>query len=326
MPREISKTVSTITNDLLKPVQESEKLAFVLSGGASLGSLQVGCLEALLQHGIFPDLIVGTSVGALNGAFLAKDPTLEGITKLKEIWLSLQPHGPFQEGGMRVLMRLLLGRKYLYANDTLRQLVCQYIGDISFEELQVPTVMVATDMESGEPLFLDQGPVDLAVLASSAIPGIFPSVQIDSKEYVDGGVMSNCGLETAWDHGARRMVVIATPLPPPGRGVGVLKPLGRALQVALDRLCQLEVAWFSNRCPVVVLDPVVPLEGHTFKDFTKTPFLLESGKTWTEAFLRSDKGVLLKSFSRQAVHKESLRSNCRASRLTTPWSHPKESI
>ncbi len=102
------------------------------------------------------------------------------------------------------------------------------------------------------------------------------------------------------------MVVIAAPLAPPDRGVGVLKPLGRALQVALDRLCQLEVAWFSDRCPVVVLDPVVPLEGHTFMDFSKTPFLLERGKTWTEDFLRSDQGVLLKSFSRQAVQKGSL--------------------
>ncbi len=295
--------MSTVTDDLLKPVQESEKLAFVLSGGASLGSLQVGCLEALLQHGIFPDLIVGTSVGALNGAFLAKNPTLEGVTKLKEIWLSLGSHGPFRESRMRVLMRLLLGKKYMYANDTLRELVGQFMGDISFEDLQVPAVMVATDMESGEPVVLDQGSVDLAVLASSAIPGVFPPVQIDGNLYVDGGMMSNCGLEAAWNQGARRMVVIETPLPPPGGGVGVLKPLGRALQVALDRLCQLEVAWFSQRCPVVVLDPVVPLEGHTFNDFSKTPFLLEKGRTWTEAFLRSEQGFLLKSFSRQALPK-----------------------
>ena len=161
--------MSTATDDLLEPVQESEKLAFVLSGGGSLGSVQVGCLEALLQHGIFPDLIVGTSVGALNGAFLAKDPTLEGVRKLKEIWLSLQPHGPFREGRLRVLLRLLLGRKYLYANDTLREMVCQFLGDISFEALQVPAAMVATDMESGEPVVLHQGSVELAVLASSAI-------------------------------------------------------------------------------------------------------------------------------------------------------------
>ena len=96
------------------------KLAFVLSGGGSLGSVQVGCIDALMRHGIFPDLVVGTSVGALNGVWLAKNPTLEGVEELKELWLSMKPHGPFQEGNLRVLMRLLLGRGYLFANQTLR--------------------------------------------------------------------------------------------------------------------------------------------------------------------------------------------------------------
>lgn len=283
----------------MKAAQESQKLAFVLSGGSSLGSIQVGCLEALFQHEIFPDLIIGTSVGALNGALLAKNPTLEGVMKLKDIWLSMESRGPFRESRLRVLMRLLLGRKHLYANDTLRELVSQFLDDISFEDLPVPAAMIATDMDSGEPVVLRQGSVELAVLASSAIPGIFPPVRIDGNEYVDGGMMSFCGLEAAWNQGAQRMVVITTPLPPPSKAVGVLKPMSRALQVALNRLCQLEVAWFSHRCPLVVLNPVVPLEGHNFNDFSKTLFLVEKGRTWTEAFLRSDQGVLLKNFSRQ---------------------------
>ena len=79
------------------PEAASGKLAFVLSGGGSLGSVQVGCIEALTKHGVFPDLVVGTSVGALNGVWLAKDPTLEGVAELKELWLSLKPHGPFVE-------------------------------------------------------------------------------------------------------------------------------------------------------------------------------------------------------------------------------------
>ena len=118
---------------------ESEKLAFVLSGGGSLGSFQVGCIEALMLHGIFPDLIVGTSVGALNAAWLAQNPTLEGVSKLKEIWLSQGAHGPFRESRIRVFLRLLLGRKYLYANHSLRNLVCQYVGETTFEELPIAT-------------------------------------------------------------------------------------------------------------------------------------------------------------------------------------------
>ena len=71
-----------------------------------------------MQHGIFPDLVVGTSVGDLNGVWLAKDPTMDGVEKLKEMGLSLEPCGPFHEGNLRVLARLLLGRNYLYANKT----------------------------------------------------------------------------------------------------------------------------------------------------------------------------------------------------------------
>ena len=111
------------------------KLAFVLSGGGALGSVQVGCLESLMQHGIFPDLIVGTSVGALNGVFLAKNPTLDGVTQLKELWLSLGPRGPFKESRLRVLLRLVSGREHLYANSSLRKLVCQYVSDTTFEGL-----------------------------------------------------------------------------------------------------------------------------------------------------------------------------------------------
>ena len=276
---------------------ESDKLAFVLSGGGSLGSVQVGCLESLMQHGIFPDLIVGTSVGALNGVFLAKNPTLDGVTQLKELWFSLGPYGPFKESRLRVLLRLVSGREHLYANSALRKLVCQYVSDTTFEGLKVPALVIATNMETGEPAIFRQGAVEPAVLASTAIPGVFPPINIGGVEYVDGAMMSNCGLETAWNHGARRMVVIETPHVPPDKAMGILKPLSRALQVSMIRLCHLEVDWFSQRCPVVALEPEVPLEGFTFDDLSRAPDLLERGKAWTETLFRSDEGQLLRSFS-----------------------------
>ncbi|MEE9285530.1 MAG: patatin-like phospholipase family protein [Dehalococcoidia bacterium] len=95
-------------------------MAFVLSGGGSLGSVQVGCLEALMEYAIFPDLVVGTSVGALNGVMLAKNPTRDGVRHLKDLWLSLHAHGPFRDRGVRVLMRLLLAREFLFVNNALR--------------------------------------------------------------------------------------------------------------------------------------------------------------------------------------------------------------
>ena len=277
----------------------SGKLAFVLSGGGSLGSVQVGCIESLMQHRIFPDLVVGTSVGALNGVWLAKNPTLEGVEELKELWLSMKPHGPFEEGNLRVLARLLLGRSHLFANKKLRELVCQYVGDNTFEDMAIPAVVVATNLETGEPKYFHQGLLEPAVMASTAIPGVFPSVEIEGVEYIDGAMMSNCGLEPAWDQGARRIVVIEIPHPPPARGIGILKPLARALHVSLVRLCHLEVGWFSQRCPVVALEPAMNLEGHDFNDFSKSAILMETGRAWTEEFLQSEGGELLRSFSRR---------------------------
>ena len=277
----------------------SGKLAFVLSGGGSLGSVQVGCIEALMQQRIFPDLVVGTSVGALNGVWLAKNPTLEGVEELKGLWLSMKPHGPFQEGNLRVLMRLLRGRSYLFANKTLRKLVCQYVADNTFEDMAIPAVVVATNLETGEPEYFHQGLLEPAVMASTAIPGVFPSVEIEGVEYIDGAMMSNCGLEPAWDQGARRIVVIEIPHPPPARGIGILKPLARALHVSLVRLCHLEVGWFSQRCSVVALEPAMNLEGHDFNDFSKSAILMETGRAWTEEFLQSAGGELLRSFSRR---------------------------
>ena len=281
-----------------RPGAPADKLAFVLSGGGALGSVQVGCIQLLMERGIFPDLIVGTSVGALNGVFLAKTPTLDGVTQLKELWLSLGPHGPFREGRLRVFLRLISGREHLYANSSLRKLVCQYVSDTTFEGLKVPALVIATNLETGEPAVFRQGAVEPAVLASTAIPGVFPPINIGGVEYVDGAMMSNCGLETAWNHGARRMVVIETPHVPPDKVMGILKPLSRALQVAIIRLCHREVDWFSERCPVVALEPEVPLEGFTFDDFSRTPDLLERGKVWTENFMNSERGQLLRSFAR----------------------------
>ena len=284
--------------DLQQTEPEPGKLAFVLSGGGALGSVQVGCLESLLRHGIFPDLIVGTSVGALNGVFLAKNPTLDGVTQLKELWFSLGRNGPFKENRLRVLLRLVSGREHLYANSSLQKLVCQYVSDTTFEGLKVPALVIATNMETGQPAVFQQGAVEPAVLASTAIPCVFPPICIGGVEYVDGAMMSNCGLETAWNHGARRMVVIETPHVPPDKAIGILKPLSRALQISMIRLCHLEVDWFSQRCPVVALEPEVSVEGFTFDDFSKTPDLMKEGKAWTETFLQSDRGRLLRSFSK----------------------------
>jgi NTE family protein len=273
---------------------KEERLAFVLSGGGSLGSLQVGCLEALMEQGLVPDMIVGTSVGAINGAWLAKHPTLEGMAQLKDMWLSPRRKGVFLEGRLRMLMRLLLGRDFIYANKALRELLCHNLYCSTFEELAVDLFVTATDIESGELAVFQSGPLMPAILASSAIPGVFKAVEVAGRTYIDGAMISNCSIETAWRHGATTIVAIECPHTLPERRYGVVGVLARAFSVSLARLCRLERERFRRLCNLVVLEPNVDsLEGQSQLDFSHAAELMAEAKQWTAEFLSSPSAAAL---------------------------------
>ncbi|MBF6589940.1 MAG: patatin-like phospholipase family protein [Ktedonobacterales bacterium] len=198
--------------------------AFVLSGGGARGALQVGALRALLEYGEHADIVVGTSAGAWNGAMLARTPTLEGVERLAAAWRSTNPasvllgwelpHGRSQQairGVLTVAMarRVASGAPSLYSDVGLRLLIEQNLGgDPTFEELALPLSIIATDLTHAERRVFTSGLVVPAVMASSAIPGIFPPVRIGEELYVDGGALDNCSLDTALRLGARRLFVI----------------------------------------------------------------------------------------------------------------------
>lgn len=268
-----------------------KKLAFVFSGGGTLGCIQVGVAEALLEYGIYPDLIVGTSVGALNGAWLALYPHLDGIRRLKEIWASLKADSIFTGGHRLALLRLLLGRDHLYTNEGLRELITRLRRDITFEDLSLPLYVTAADLDTGELAVFHEGPLAPAILASTAIPGVFPSVTIDGHAYFDGGVLSSCCIEAAWKGGATHIVVIHCPSAPPKQGYGILGPIGRALWASVARLCQLEVERFQERCPTLFLCPEVDIGPFRLKDLSRTVKLMEQAKRWTAETLRNPVNV-----------------------------------
>ena len=197
--------------------------AFVLSGGGARGALQVGGLRALLEAGERPDVIVGTSIGAWNGAVLARTPTLEGVDIIERAWRRAHPtrvllgtDPPLSSSsqalaGMRLLTavrRLAGGQPSLYGDAGMRQFLAQLVGDTTFEDVPVPLRVIATDITHGTRAIFGSGPVAPAVLASSAIPGIFPPVRIGDSVYVDGGALDNASIETALRMGARRLFVL----------------------------------------------------------------------------------------------------------------------
>jgi NTE family protein len=199
------------------------RTAFVLTGGGARGALQIGALRALFERGIQPDLIVGTSIGAWNGVALGLDPTLAGIRRIEEVWRSVTlsqvllgqespPRRPLQ-GADRALAltaarRVTQGLTSLYGDTGVSLLAERYLQKQSFADLRVPAHVVATSLTSGKRRVFSSGPLGPAVLASSAIPGIFPAVAIDEEVYVDGAAIDNVNLDVALEAGAQRLFIL----------------------------------------------------------------------------------------------------------------------
>lgn len=197
--------------------------AFVLSGGGARGALQVGALRALLEHGERPDVIVGTSIGAWNGAVLARNPTLTGVEELVDIWhsvrssrvmlgLDLPPNSPARAVALAryatMAQRMAGGQPSFYGDSGMRYFLSKIVGDGTFEQLALPLRVIATDLTHGTRTIFGSGPLAPALLASAAIPGVFPPVRIGDALYVDGGAVDNASVETALALGARRIFVL----------------------------------------------------------------------------------------------------------------------
>src|ERR1700736_2282737 len=185
--------------------------AFVLSGGASLGASQLGMLLGLAKAGITPDLIVGTSVGALNGGWVAMGPDVDGIGALADVWRSLSRNDVFPTHPIVGLLGLLGQRPNLVPDEGLRRLVTDHLRFSRLEDAPIPLHVVATDVLSGQDALLSSGDAVEAIMASAAIPAVFPPVNINGRDLIDGGVVNNTPLSHAVALGADRV------WGPPGR-------------------------------------------------------------------------------------------------------------
>lgn len=187
----------------------AQRTAFVLAGGGSLGAVEVGMLQALLDWGEAPAFIVGASAGAINAAYFAADPSRAGADKLEAIWCALKRRDvlPFSLSSMLGMLRR---RGHLVDSHALRRLLERNIPYRQLEQAALPVHIVASDMLSGHEVVLSSGSVVDAVLASAAIPGVFPPVQIGERLLVDGGVANNTPISSAIRLGATRIIVLPT--------------------------------------------------------------------------------------------------------------------
>lgn len=184
------------------------KVAYVLGGGGHMGAYEVGMLKALLERGIQPDLIVGTSVGALNGAAIASDPSLAMVDRLRDVWLSADEDNIFGGSILAGALNMFRSRTHMHGNDTLRRMLGRLAGAERFEDLAVPFQCVAASIERAAEQWFESGPLADAVLASCAVPGVLPPVEIDGEHYIDGGVVNSIPISRAVECGATEVYVL----------------------------------------------------------------------------------------------------------------------
>jgi NTE family protein len=181
--------------------------AVVLGGGGVLGATQVGMLRALLETGFRPGLVVGTSVGALNGAAIAADPSPVGVQALADLWGSLADVGMFSDTMLARASTLAKYRTHLYSAAPMRKLLAAHLP-ATFEELQIPFQCVAASIEKAGAHWFSSGSLADAVMASSAVPGLLPPVVIDGEHFLDGGLVHSIPVGRALALGATEIYVL----------------------------------------------------------------------------------------------------------------------
>ncbi len=202
--------------------------AFVLGGGGLLGAVEVGMLRALLEAGVQPDLILGTSVGALNGALVAADPGPGVIERLVDLWHSAVSTGDvYGDGAVRQVRRAVRTGTHLHSSEPLRDRLAQELGDLSFAELAVPFQCCAASIERAAEHWFTTGRVVEAVMASAAVPGLLSPAEVDGEHYLDGGIVNSVPVGRAVECGALRIFVLQV-----GRVDRPLKPPRRPWEVA----------------------------------------------------------------------------------------------
>lgn len=221
-------------------------VGFVLGGGGSLGAVQVGMLEALTERRVRPDLVVGTSVGALNGAVVALHPEA-AANRLSHAWARITHNQVFPGGLLGQVRTLQHSKTHLFPNTGLAEVIAHFIGPTTaFDDLTLPFAAVTMDVATADPHIIDTGTLLPALLASAAIPGIFPPVSHEGRTLYDGGVVANVPLRQALDRGARSVVVLDCTFP------GHLLPAPESFAETL-----LYTAMVTMRCQASLEAPLV---------------------------------------------------------------------
>lgn len=263
------------------------RLAVVLGGGGTRGAYQVGVIDALAAAGVVPDLLVGTSVGAINATFWAFHPEPDAAQRLLALWLDADRSVVLPTRPVRVLRRVLRGEHLVSEDGLLRLLGRGLTPEQRLEEAPIPLTVVATDPAQGTAVRLRTGRAIPAVLASTAVPGLFAPVRVGEHDLVDGGLVANCDVEAAVEGGATDVLVVdimGSPGALPARDL--LLTIERAIDLATGRQTEQAIALAAAHARIALLRAPGELFPN-FGRFEATETLFEAGRLAGQAVLRN---------------------------------------
>ena len=262
-----------------------ERCALVFAGGGSHGAVQVGMLREIMAAGATVDFVVGASAGAINAAWFSRDPTPGGVAELESLWRAVK-RADIMPVSLRGFWNVLRRADYLFDGKALRALFERRLGAYGFADARMPLHIVATDALTGAEVVMSQGDVVDALMASTAIPGVFPCVRLGDRELVDGGVANNTPISTAVRLGARRVIVLPT-----GYACALIqRPRGAASQAmnALNHLVTrqliVDIERYADKVEIVVAPSLCPLDVSSY-DYSRCGELIERAADQTRLWL-----------------------------------------
>ena len=294
--------------------------ALVLSGGGSLGAVQVGMLQALAERGVEPDVLIGTSAGAINAAYVAGHGMgADALDELASIWRGLRRQDVFPFDPIRHVSAIAGLRPSLCSNRNLRRLIAGHLSYENIEDAAVQLHVVTTDLLSGTEVVLSSGDAASAVLASASIPGVFPAVEREGLTLVDGGVANNAAVSQAVELGADVVYVLPAGFPcalerAPKTALGAAV---QALTLLIEQRLILDVARFAPEVDVRVLPPLCPL-AVAATDFTHASELIDRARDGAGRWLESGGTELPHPERFLSMHKHAGRSRHSATAEAAP--------
>lgn len=281
------------------------RTAWVLPGGSTFGAVQAGLATGLVEAGIRPDLLVGTSVGSLNAAWLAGDPTEQGVRNLRELWVSMRRSVVFPVDPVRMVAGKLGMINHLMSNRGLASWVHRTLPYRRFEDADLPLTVTATDVETGSPVYFDRGPALPPLVASCSIPGLFPPMRIGDRWFVDGGPAAFMPISAAVAKGADRVYVLPCTGTLPfevslsrrfavPRSTSARKSIrninGSALSAAMVAAATLDIQLNATRCELFIL-PAPSLVGLSHYSFDHSAALIDFAWVATRTWLGTARPV-----------------------------------